>query len=147
MALTVKVPPDLLEVESKVAFGLTKRQLICFGSGAAVGIPVFFLLKGFIGTSAASMCMIAVMMPFFLLAMYKRNGLHLEDMLRLYYQYRFVRPRKRSYMTENVYDQIEKQIQINKEVHEIVQEAKRRGAAHKSGTKKAQKAARPRRKG
>ena len=147
MALQIDVPPDLLELEPKVAFGLTKRQLICFGGGALCGLPLFFLLKGVIGSSAASMLMMAAMSPWFLMAMYKKNGLHLEQIIQLYYQYRFVRPRKRPYISENVYDLIDQQIQINKEVHAIVQEAKRRGAVHQSGKKKAQRAAHPRRKG
>ena len=39
----VPVPKDLTAVKTKVLFNLTKRQLICFGSGALVGIPLFFL--------------------------------------------------------------------------------------------------------
>lgn len=42
----VPVPKDLTRVKSKVAFNLTKRQLICFGGGALLGVPLFFLLKG-----------------------------------------------------------------------------------------------------
>ena len=36
----VSVPKDLTKVKTKVAFNLTKRQLICFGSGAAIGNAV-----------------------------------------------------------------------------------------------------------
>ena len=67
----VPVPKDLTAVKTKVMFNLTKRQLICFASGAALGVPLFFLLKGSIGTSAAVICMVVVMHPFFLLAMYE----------------------------------------------------------------------------
>ena len=35
----VPVPKDLTKVKTKVAFGLTRRQLVCFGGGALVGIP------------------------------------------------------------------------------------------------------------
>lgn len=44
--------------ETKIAFNLTKRQLICFGSAAAVGIPSY------------------------LLAMYERDGLPFEKVVR-----------------------------------------------------------------
>ena len=50
----VPVPKDLTKVKSKFLFGLTKRQVICFGIGAACGLPVFFLTKGAIGTTLAS---------------------------------------------------------------------------------------------
>ena len=33
MAAYISVPRDLTRVKSKVLFGLTKRQLICFGTG------------------------------------------------------------------------------------------------------------------
>jgi len=39
----VPVPKDLSRVKSKVAFNLTKRQIICFAAAAAVGIPMYFL--------------------------------------------------------------------------------------------------------
>ena len=39
----VPVPKDLTTVKTKVMFNLTKRQLICFGAGAAVALPLFFL--------------------------------------------------------------------------------------------------------
>ena len=41
----VNVPKDLTQIKSKVLFNLTKRQLICFGLAALMGVPLFFLLK------------------------------------------------------------------------------------------------------
>lgn len=41
----VTVPKDFTRVKSKVVFGLTKRQLICFGGALLVGVPLFFLLR------------------------------------------------------------------------------------------------------
>ena len=70
----VNVPKDLTKVKTKVLFNLTKRQLICFGSGALIGVPLFFLLKGSIGTSPAAMVMMVVMIPAMLFAMYEKNG-------------------------------------------------------------------------
>lgn len=46
----VPVPKDLNAVKTKVMFNLTKRQLICFGGGAAVAVPLFFLCKTFMDT-------------------------------------------------------------------------------------------------
>ena len=51
----VPVPKDLTEVKTKVAFNLTKRQLICFGGAAAVGVPAYFLTRGIFGTTGAVM--------------------------------------------------------------------------------------------
>ena len=41
----VNVPNDLSKIKTKIAFNLTKRQLICFGIGAAVGIPTYLLTR------------------------------------------------------------------------------------------------------
>ena len=35
----VTIPKDLSKVQSKILFGLTKRQVICFGAAALVGVP------------------------------------------------------------------------------------------------------------
>ena len=65
----VPVPKDLTKVKSKFLFNLTKRQVICFGLGALVCVPVFFLTKGIIGVSMAAAVMIVIMLPFFMFAM------------------------------------------------------------------------------
>ena len=99
---------------------LTKRQLICFGSGALLGVPLFFLLKENIATSAAAICMIVVMLPFFLLAMYEKNGQPLEKILHNIIQVSVVRPKQRPYRTNNFYSVIEQQDKLDKEVYRIV---------------------------
>ena len=97
----VPVPKDLGSVKTKVLFNLTKRQLVCFGSGAALGIPLFFLLKAHVSVSAAAICMILVMLPFFLFAMYERNGQPLEKILRNIIRVCFLRSKQRPYETNN----------------------------------------------
>lgn len=42
MAAYIPVPRDLTKVKSKILFNLTKRQLICFGAAALIGVPSFF---------------------------------------------------------------------------------------------------------
>ena len=61
----ISVPRDLTKVKSKVMFNLTKRQLICFGLAALVGVPSFFLLKLAFSISTSVMIMMVIMMPFF----------------------------------------------------------------------------------
>lgn len=50
----VPVPKDLSKIKTKVAFNLTKRQIICFAAALAMGLPLFFLLKDSAGTSMAA---------------------------------------------------------------------------------------------
>ena len=56
----VTVPKDLTRVKSKIVFGLTKRQLICFGGALLVGVPLYFLLRGRVTGSAAALIMVVV---------------------------------------------------------------------------------------
>ena len=116
----IPVPKDLTKVKSKVLFNLTKRQLVCFGGGALVGVPLFFLLKGPLGNSSAAICMIVVMMPFFLFALYEKNGLPLEKYLLYLIRTCFISPKLRPYMTNNLYAALEKQDRLDREVHRIV---------------------------
>lgn len=116
----VTVPKDLSKVKTKVAFNLTKRQIICLGEALLVGLPLFFLLKGSAGTTLAAMAMIVVMLPCFLFAMYERHGQPLEVVIRNIVQTKFIRPKERPYQTENFYAVIEKQRKLEKEVSAIV---------------------------
>lgn len=60
----VSVPKDLTKVKNKVAFNLTKRQLICIGIGAAMGIPSYFLLRNVMGNSNAATVMVLLMLRY-----------------------------------------------------------------------------------
>ena len=71
----VNVPNDLSKIKTKIAFNLTRRQLICFGGAAAVGIPVYLLTRHALGGTGAMFLMIAIMLPAFFMAMYERDGL------------------------------------------------------------------------
>ena len=138
----VPVPKDMNAVKTKVMLNLTKRQLICFGSGAAVGVPLFFLLKTQTGISAAAICMVIVMLPFFLLAMYEKNGQPLEKIIRNIVQVCFLRPKQRPYTTNNFYALIERQENLDKEVYRIVHPQKthpRRKASDRSRNRKSKK--------
>ena len=91
----VPVPKDLTKVKTKVAFNLTKRQLVCFSGGALIGVPLFFLLRGPAGNSVAAMCMMLVMLPFFLMAMYEKHGQPLEKIVGNIIRVTVIRPKQR----------------------------------------------------
>ena len=122
----VNVPKDLNKIKSKVLFNLTKRQLICFGVAALMGVPLFFLLKDSAGTTAAAMVMILVMLPGFLFGVYEKNGQPLEVVLRQMIESCFIRPKERPYQTDNAYAALVRQYQMEKEVKAIVQGDKNR---------------------
>lgn len=98
----VNVPKDLAKVKTKLMFNLTKRQLICFGLAAAVGVPTYLFTRGAIGNDAAVLVMIGLMLPFFFLAMYEKDGQPAEKILRNFVRARLW-PGMRAYKTENLY--------------------------------------------
>ena len=81
----VSVPKDLTKVKNKIIFNLTKRQLICFGIAAAVGVPFYFLTRGIIGSSNAATGMCLLMLPAFLFAMYLCHYWYLAFETKLWY--------------------------------------------------------------
>lgn len=96
---------------------LTKRQLLCFGSGALIGVPLFFVLKTPLGTSTAALIMVITMLPFFLLAMFERNGQPLEKVVKNMANVLFLRPKQRPYRTKNYYAclmRLEKEVSLDK---------------------------------
>lgn len=123
MAISVPVPKDLSGIKTKVAFNLTRRQLICFGMAALVGIPIYFLTKGVIGTQIAAFLMIGVMLPFFFLAMYKKDGFPAEKVFYFMLKQKILTPGIRPYKSENLYTQLEELEKIRKEVRYLESKA------------------------
>lgn len=117
----VQVPKDLTKIKTKVAFNLTKRQLICFSVAAATAVPVYFLTRDSIGNMGAMLLLIVVAMPSFLVAMYEKNGQPFEKVVRTVIKSRFIRPMIRPYKTENLYEYAEKQYDLEKEVKRIAE--------------------------
>ncbi len=106
MAISVKVPKKLSDIRTKVIFNLTKRQLFCFGAAGLAGIPVYFILRNFVGTDIAALMMVVLMMPFFFFAIYEKNGFPAEKVLRMMYLQKFGRPGIRVYQSENLYGRL-----------------------------------------
>lgn len=124
----VPVPKDLTKVKTKVIFNLTKRQLICFGGGALIGVPLYFLLRGSLGSSPAAIVMVVSMLPFFLFGLYEKDGQPLEKVLRDVADTLYRRPQARPYETNNLYAALMRQDKMEKEVRRIAQ--KPRTKAH-----------------
>ena len=141
MAAYIPVPRDLTRVKTKVFFNLTKRQLICFGAAALIGVPLFFLVKSSGNVSLAALTMIIVMLPLFFLAMYEKDGQPLEVIARHFIQAKFVRPKVRPYQTNNYYDALMRQYQLEKEVNAIVFQEENAGKRSKDACKSESKAA------
>ena len=140
MAAYVQVPKDLARVKTKILFNLTLRQLICFGLGGAVSVPVYFFSRQVLGTTMAAVLMILIALPFFLFAVYERDGMSLEQILKIIIRQQLVRPGIRPYRTRNFYGAIQQEI-YDREVlgldMEETKERKRQDPAGKTRIRKA----------
>ena len=128
MAISVAVPKNLSGIKTKVAMNLTNRQLVCFGSAGAVGIPFYIFTKGVIGTQASALIMVALMLPFFFLAMYEKDGFPAEKILYFMLRQKILTPGIRPYKSENLYRQLEEKERMKKEVRYLEEKAAGRNA-------------------
>ena len=121
----IPIQKDFSKVKNKVALGLTKRQLLCFALAALAGIPTYILLKKVIPTDIAGVIMIIVMLPFFLFALYEKDGQPLEEVLKNVIMEKYIRPQVRPVINEPVIesaiqtaDYLEEQEILKKEAEE-----------------------------
>ena len=120
----VPVPKDFSKIKTKLALNLTKRQIICFSLAGICGVPIYLLTKAGLGTDVAATLMIIVMLPFFFLAMYERDGFPAEKILYFMIRQKFLTPGIRPYKSENLYNQLEEQEKMKKEVRYLEAKAK-----------------------
>ena len=131
--ISVAVPKNLSGIKNKIALNLTKRQMICFSGAALTGVPSYFLFKNIIGVQAASIIMVAIMVPFFIFAMYTRDGFPAEKILYFMIRQKILVPGIRPYKSENLYRQLDEKEKIREEVRYLEEKAK--GSTKKSKTK------------
>jgi len=98
----VNVPKDLSGIKSKIVFGLTKRQLLIFIPTIIIGLILFFLLRKPLGPTNAVALMMVITIPGFVLAMYERDGMYLDQKIRNIWRVTH-RPAIRRYETDNSY--------------------------------------------
>ena len=132
MASFVNIPRDLSRVKTKIFLNLTKRQIICFGLAALLGVPSFFLLKEYASVTVAVMTMVIIMLPMFFMALYEKDGYPAEIVLKHFIVSRFIRPKIRVYQTDNRYAVLMRKEKAEKEVNRIV----RKNRERKNGRRK-----------
>ncbi len=119
----IPIQKDFSKVKNKVALGLTKRQLLCFALAALAGIPSYILLKKVIATDIAGVIMIIVMLPFFLFALYEKDGQPLEEVLRNVIREKYLRPQIRPVINEPVIGSVMQVARYMEEMDRLKKEA------------------------
>jgi len=125
MAISVNVPKDWSGIKRKIIFNLTQRQLVSFALGGTVGIPFYLFTKDILGPDISALGMVAVMLPFFFLAMYEKDGFPAEKIV--YFMVRQkLSPAIRPYRAENIFQQMEDVEMIRKEIAYLEEKEKKR---------------------
>ena len=124
----VTITKDLTEVKDKVAFGLTKRQIVCFSLGGIAGVGTYFLTRHSLGNDFALLLLIALAAPFMLFGLYEKNGQPLEKILINMIRVRFLVPAARPYRTQNRFAALERQAYFDEEVKQLVSNIEKTGA-------------------
>ena len=81
----VQIPKDLTNVKTKVAFNLTRRQLIGFAIAGVIGIPIYLKTRNVLGNDLAVFLMLILTIPIFFVVFYEKDGLSCEKYLKYIY--------------------------------------------------------------
>ncbi|MBA4507547.1 PrgI family protein [Clostridium sporogenes] len=122
----VQIPKDLSNVKTKVAFNLTKRQLIGFAVAGLIGIPTYLKTRIALGNDLAVFLMLIITIPIFFVVFYEKDGLPCEKYLKYVYLHEKHQPKVRVSK--------DKFIEMRKEEQDI--NGKKSGSAKKSRKKK-----------
>jgi hypothetical protein len=115
-AISVDMVKDPTKVKPKFIGSFTKRQVVCYGLAAAIGIPFYLLVKDTIGKETAALFMVALMFPFIIASMYEKDGLPAERYFYRFFLWKFIRPVKRNYKKENRFERDAKRKKMEEEV-------------------------------
>ncbi|MCR5234965.1 MAG: PrgI family protein [Lachnospiraceae bacterium] len=119
MAIAVDVAKDPSAIKVRFLGNFTKRQIICFSAAAVTGVPFYLMTRKVIGTDVAAIMMVAVMLPFFFVAMYEKDGVPAEKYLWQIITMKFLRPGIRRYKVNNLYEQLKEREEMEKEVEAL----------------------------
>ena len=122
----VSIPKDLRKVKTKVAFNLTRRQLIA----GFVGIPVYLFMRKFMPNDIAILFLIISTLPIFFVTLFEKDGLTFEKYFKYIYLHKFYQPPTR--VRKEVYLEQEKR-NAEKEVRGKSKNTKRKQTSLKKG--------------
>lgn len=127
----VGIPKDLSKVKTKIAFNLTKRQLIGFTLAGIVSIPVYLNTRTVLGNDVSMILLILLAFPFLFMTFYEKDGLKAEEYFKAVYLHQFYQPKKRIKESEYL-KQRKEEMKLAKETKKKGRKAKKRPKAVQS---------------
>lgn len=108
----VPIPKDLKKVKTKVAFNLTRRQLIGFTCAGIIGLPVYLFMRKILPNDVAVLFLIVSTLPIFFVTLFEKDGLTFEKYFKYIYYHKFYQPQKR--VRKEIYLEQQKKSPTNK---------------------------------
>jgi len=105
--IEIEVPKDITKYEAKLVASFTTRQVGCLAIAGVLAVPSFLLLRDVLPRDAATLLILIIVLPFILLGWVKPYGMNFEQFVRSAFISNVLAPKKRKYVTMNVYDYIE----------------------------------------
>jgi hypothetical protein len=135
----VQIPKDLTNVKTKVAFNLTRRQLIGFGVAGIIGIPTYLKTRNILGNDLAVFLMIILTIPIFFVVFYEKDGLTCEKYLKYIYLHERHQPKVR--VSKEKFIEMRKEEQsINGEKSNSAKEFRKKKKTGRKASKKGKRA-------
>ena len=112
--IEIEIPKDIRKYESKLIGPFTTRQAVCFVGGAVIAVPVFNICRQMGAFDLGSLLAICIFLPFILCGWVKVYGMTFEQFFQTFLYSEYLAPKKRKYITENIWDLPENKIDIYK---------------------------------
>ncbi|MGN1332867.1 MAG: VirB4-like conjugal transfer ATPase, CD1110 family [Lachnospiraceae bacterium] len=119
----VKISKDFSEVEKPVSgTPFTRRQWLAVILILSLGLPLFYLLRVKFQADLTSsvLPMAIVTVPIGYIVLYKKDGLYIDRHIKFFVDTYFIRNTERPYVTQNLYDLLEKERRFAREVERIL---------------------------
>jgi len=105
--IEIEVPKDITKYEAKLIASFTTRQVGCLAIAAVIAVPTFLALRDAVPRDVATLIILLLVLPFVLLGWVKPYGMNFEQFVRTAFISNVLSPKKRKYVTMNVYDYLE----------------------------------------
>jgi len=107
--IDIRIPKEIRKYKEKLFFGLTARQFVCTVIAGVINIPLYFYSRQYLGDDLASWLVIAIAIPIMLAGYFSYNEMPFEEFLITVIKFEFIYPQKRKYVTENLYELLDKE--------------------------------------
>jgi len=101
--LEVKINREIRAYKESVFFGLSMRQCMCGVLACGVAVGTYFAMKTLFGTETISWVCIMAAFPFAAIGFVTYNGMHLEQLLKVWFKSKFLIPKRLVSKPENFY--------------------------------------------